>query len=78
MAGGELAEDFDMIHKHMSAIQGKVTMAKSMKVVVDAGNGLSGTYVPPVLTALGLEVECLYCEPDAPFQITCPIQKILR
>jgi phosphomannomutase/phosphoglucomutase len=67
VAGGELAEDFDMIHKHMSAIQSKVTMAKSMKVVVDAGNGLSGTYVPPVLTALGLEVECLYCEPDGAF-----------
>ena len=59
--------DADMIHKHMSAIQSKVLMAKPLKVVLDAGNGLSGTYVPPVLAALGLDVECLYCEPDGTF-----------
>ncbi len=63
----EIAQDFDMIQRHMTAIQSKVTMAKRMKVVLDAGNGLSGSYVPPVLTALGLDVECLYCEPDGTF-----------
>ena len=42
-------------------------MAKPMTVVLDAGNGLSGTYIPPVLKALGLNVECLYCEPDGTF-----------
>ncbi len=60
-------QDFDMIHKHMAAIQSKVSMAKPMKVVLDAGNGLSGAYIPPVLQALGLDVECLYCEPDGTF-----------
>ena len=63
----EVTQDADMIHIHMAAIQSKVTMAKPLKVVLDAGNGLSGTYVPPVLEALGLEVECLYCEPDGAF-----------
>ena len=64
---GSFSEDFEMIQRHMSAIQSKVTMAKPMKVVLDAGNGLSGTHIPPVLTALGLDVECLYCEPDGAF-----------
>ena len=63
----DMAEDFDMIQRHMAAIQSKVMMAKRMKVVLDAGNGLSGIYVPPVLSALGLDVECLYCEPDGTF-----------
>ena len=63
----EIVEDFDMIQRHMAAIQGQVTMARRMKVVLDAGNGLSGAYLPPVLTALGLDVECLYCEPDGTF-----------
>ena len=63
----EITEDMDMIQRHMAAIQSKVTMARRMKVVLDAGNGLSGAYLPPVLTALGLEVECLYCEPDGSF-----------
>lgn len=63
----EITEDKHMIQLHMAAIQSKVTMARRMKVVLDAGNGLSGAYLPPVLTALGLEVECLYCEPDGSF-----------
>ncbi|MCY3915963.1 MAG: phosphomannomutase/phosphoglucomutase [Chloroflexi bacterium] len=63
----DITEDFGMIQRHMAAIQSKVTMAKCMKVVVDAGNGLSGAYLPPLLTALGLDVECLYCEPDGTF-----------
>ncbi len=64
---GEVTRDMDMIHRHMAAIQSKVQMARKMKVVLDAGNGLSGTYIPPLLRALGLDVECLYCEPDGSF-----------
>jgi phosphomannomutase/phosphoglucomutase len=67
LGSSSVAEDFDMIHRHMAAIQSKVKLAKPMKVVLDAGNGLSGAYLPPVLSALGLEVECLYCEPDGSF-----------
>ena len=63
----DISEDPTMINKHMIAIQSKVHMAKPMSVVLDAGNGLSGAYLPPVLRALGLEVECLYCEPDGNF-----------
>ena len=74
MDAGEFAEgaaavdeDPQMIQRHMAAIQSKVKMAKPLKVVMDAGNGLSGTYVPPILSALGLDVECLFCEPDGSF-----------
>lgn len=63
----DITDDFELIQRHMAAIQSKVVVAKRMKVVLDAGNGLSGTYLPPVLTALGLDVECLYCEPDGTF-----------
>ncbi len=64
---GDVSQDMDMINKHMATIQGKVKMAKPMKVVLDAGNGLSGSYIPAVLSNLGLEVVCLYCEPDGTF-----------
>jgi len=64
---GQVEEDPTMINQHMTEIQRKVHMEKPLKVVLDAGNGLSGTYLPPVLRALGLEVECLYCEPDGSF-----------
>jgi phosphomannomutase len=64
---GALSSDYDMIHQHMAKIQSMVTMARPLKVVLDAGNGLAGTYVPPVLAALGIEVDCLFCESDGTY-----------
>jgi phosphomannomutase / phosphoglucomutase len=64
---GEITQDFDMIHKHMATIQSKVKIHKPLTVVLDAGNGLSGTYVPAVLQNLGMTVHCLYCESDGTY-----------
>jgi len=61
---GQVTTDLDMIHTHMATIATKVKIAKPLTVVLDAGNGLSGTYVPPVLEKLGIKVHCLYCESD--------------
>jgi phosphomannomutase len=64
---GEISTDYAMTQKHMAKIGSMVKMARPLKVVLDAGNGLSGTYVPPMLAALGLEVDCLYCESDGTY-----------
>jgi phosphomannomutase/phosphoglucomutase len=64
---GEIATDLDMIHKHMDTIGSKVKMARPLTVVMDSGNGLSGTYVPPVLEKLGITVHCLFCESDGTY-----------
>lgn len=64
---GTVTEDFDMIHKHMDALSRMVKFNRKLKVVVDAGNGLSGSYVPALLEKLGLEVVCLYCESDGTY-----------
>lgn len=64
---GEVDTDYDVIHKHMAQIGRMVTLAKPLNVVLDAGNGLSGTYVPPVLEKLGANVTCLFCESDGTY-----------
>lgn len=64
---GQLDHDLNMIHKHMERIGSMVKMDRKLKVVVDAGNGLIGGYLPPLLEKLGLDVVCLYCEPDGTF-----------
>lgn len=64
---GELTTDYDMIHKHMATIKSKVKIARPLNVVMDAGNGLSGTYFPNVLRDLGINVTCLYCESDGTY-----------
>lgn len=64
---GEIASDSDMIHTHMDTISKKVKFERKLKIVLDAGNGLSGTYIPPILEKLGVEVYCLYCESDGSY-----------
>ncbi|PJF22343.1 MAG: phosphomannomutase [Phototrophicales bacterium] len=64
---GTLDHDPDMIHKHMDRIASLVKLEKPLKVVLDAGNGLSGTYIPPVLERLGCEVVGLYLESDGTY-----------
>ena len=64
---GKVSKDYDMLHKHMETIKGKVHISRPLKVVLDAGNGMSGVAVPPVLADLGMDVTCLYCESDGTF-----------
>jgi phosphomannomutase / phosphoglucomutase len=65
---GQLAYDFDLPKRHMQTIAGKVKLGdRKLKVVVDAGNGLSGSFMPDVYESLGVEVVRLYCEPDGTF-----------
>jgi phosphomannomutase/phosphoglucomutase len=67
-ANGQRLEDLDMVKKHMDTIKSKVRFGdRKLKVVVDSGNGLSGAIVPPLMESLGVEVICLFCEPDGTF-----------
>ena len=64
---GEITTDPQMIYKHMDTIASKVKINRPLKVVLDAGNGLSGTYIPAVLKKLGVEVVGLYLESDGTY-----------
>ncbi len=65
---GKLDTDPNMIQKHMETIAGLVHMGpRKLKIVVDAGNAMSGFYMESVYKKLGIEVVCLYCQPDGTF-----------
>lgn len=64
---GVMDKDFETINRHMETIGNMVTISKPLNVVLDAGNGLSGTFFPPVLERLGVKVTCLYCESDGTY-----------
>lgn len=64
---GTISQDYDTINRHMATIKSKVHIARPLHIVLDAGNGLSGTYIPPVLADLGIKVDCLYCESDGTY-----------
>src|SRR5258705_6033043 len=53
--------------EYFDAIAARVTLARPLKVVVDAGSGMRGSFAPELLRRLGAEVIELYCESDGSF-----------
>ncbi len=53
--------------EYIDRILDDVAVAKSLKVVVDCGNGVAGGVAPLLLQELGCEVIPLYCEVDGTF-----------
>jgi phosphomannomutase/phosphoglucomutase len=57
----------DPREEYFDAIAARVTLARPLTVVVDAGNGIAGSFAPPLLRRLGCRVIELYCESDGTF-----------
>jgi phosphomannomutase/phosphoglucomutase len=58
---------YDITGDYIARIVGDVKLARPMKIVVDAGNGVAGAYAPALFRALGCAVEALFCEVDGTF-----------
>ncbi len=52
---------------YMEMATSKVRLARSVKVVVECGNGTAGEFAPELLRRVGCEVHELYCDLDATF-----------
>ncbi|SIN72266.1 phosphomannomutase [Sulfurivirga caldicuralii] len=57
----------DIAQTYIDDIAAKIDLARPLKVVVDAGNGIAGAYAPRALRAIGCEVDELFCEVDGTF-----------
>ncbi len=57
----------DIVPSYIERITQDVQPARSLKVVVDCGNGVAGTLAPTLLKELGCEVIELYCDIDGSF-----------
>jgi len=60
-------ERIDLIDEYVEAVVQEVQLARPLKLVVDAGNGVAGELALAALEALGCEVVPLFCEPDGSF-----------
>jgi len=59
--------EMEIIQPYQDYIRKNIHAGKSMRVVIDAGNGTAGVVAGPLLRDLGCEVEELYCEVDGRF-----------
>ena len=57
----------DITRDYVSRITDDIQVEKSLKIVVDCGNGVAGAVAPAVLEGIGCEVIPLYCEVDGQF-----------
>lgn len=59
--------NYDIYPAYQEAIVSDIQLARPMRVVIDCGNGVAGAYAPALFTALGCEVDPLFCEVDGHF-----------
>src|SRR5690606_8940571 len=60
-------EAVDVLDRYFREIRDDIAMARSLKVVVDCGNGLAGVIAPQLIEALGCTVIPRYCDVDGTF-----------
>lgn len=60
-------QQFSIIEKYIDYIIADVKLARPLKVVIDAGNGVAGAVAPQLFEALGCDVTSMYCEVDGTF-----------
>lgn len=56
-----------IISEYIQRITSDVKLKRSLRVVIDCGNGVAGTVAPQLLRVLGCEVFELFCEVDGKF-----------
>lgn len=57
----------EVIPHYVQRIISDIHLKRSLKVVVDCGNGIAGSVIPTVIRQLGCEVVELFCEVDGSF-----------
>lgn len=57
----------DVLPDYLDRIAGDIELARPMKIVVDAGNGIAGIIAQPLYELLGAEVVPLFCDVDGTF-----------
>lgn len=66
LGSGKLSKD-NVLEDYIQGIFNRVKVSRSVKVVVDGGNGCFGIVGPQLLKRIGANIVELYCEPDGNF-----------
>lgn len=57
----------DISEAYIERIVGDISLARPMKILLDAGNGVAGAFAPALFRALGCQVEEMFCEVNGYF-----------
>ncbi len=65
--GGSCKRYENIIADYYGFLRSNITLKKSFKVVIDAGNGTGGVVAAPIMKEMGQDVVELYCDMDGHF-----------
>ena len=65
--GTGIVETFDILGPYKDYLLNNISLTRSLRVGIDAGNGTAGITAVPIIKGLGCEVHDLYCDPDGSF-----------
>ncbi len=66
-SGDGLVETYEILPPYEDYLITNLSLKKSLRVGIDAGNGTAGVTAVPIIKALGCEVHDIFCEPDGTF-----------
>lgn len=64
---GRVEECPNLFERYRNAVTDHIRLARPMKIVIDAGNGVAGAYAGSLFRVLGCEVQELFCDVDGHF-----------
>lgn len=64
---GGSKSSYNIVPEYQAYLLDNIKLEKSLKIVIDAGNGTGGVVASPIFKKLGCEVEELFCEMDGNF-----------
>ena len=66
-SGNGAYSQVDVRESYLQRILGDVKLARSMRIIVDCGNGIPGAFAPELYRRMGCTVRELFCEVDGRF-----------
>ncbi|MHB1221920.1 MAG: phosphomannomutase/phosphoglucomutase [Gammaproteobacteria bacterium] len=65
--GQGVKRELNIIEAYIADVVSKVKLSRRLKVVIDAGNGVTGMMAPALFKALGCDVHEIFCDVDGTF-----------
>lgn len=66
-SGNGQYSEHNIVEAYIKRITSTIKLTRSMKVIIDCGNGVAGAFAPTLYRGLGCEVTELFCEVDGTF-----------
>jgi phosphomannomutase/phosphoglucomutase len=70
--------NLNVVPAYIARITSDITLGRPLKIVIDAGNGITGRVAPELYRQLGCEVIELFCEVDGEFPNHHPDPSVLK